>query len=44
MHFLAIGSSPVIWRYDPIITSHEFNIDYHLEHFSYLASRFHKRT
>ncbi len=39
-----LGENRVIWRYDPIIISHEFGLEYHLEHFDYLASRLNKHT
>ncbi len=33
-----IGSDRVIWRYDPIILTEEFNIAFHIKHFGILAS------
>jgi hypothetical protein len=33
-----IGSSRVIWRYDPIIITSEYSIKYHLNRFDYIAS------
>ncbi len=32
-----IGPEKVIWRYDPIILSQDYNIDYHIKQFSHLA-------
>lgn len=39
-----IGANRVIWRYDPIIISGDFGLEYHLEYFDYLASRLYKHT
>ncbi len=32
-----IGSEKVIWRYDPILLSAKFNINFHIDHFAELA-------
>ena len=34
-----IGPERVIWRYDPILLSEKYNIDYHLEYFHEIAKR-----
>ncbi len=34
-----IGSNRVVWRYDPIIISAMYPIDYHAERFSYMAKK-----
>lgn len=32
------GKEKIIWRYDPIILNENFNIDYHIKNFSYMAN------
>lgn len=39
-----IGSKRVIWRYDPIILSEKYSIDYHLKYFDYIASQLYGYT
>ncbi len=39
-----IGPDRVIWRYDPIILTEEYNIAYHIKHFEILASQLYKYT
>jgi DNA repair photolyase len=39
-----IGKEKVIWRYDPIILTNNYNIDYHCKHFEFLASKLHDYT
>ena len=34
-----IGSERVIWRYDPILLSSKYNIDYHINYFNEIAKR-----
>ena len=34
-----IGRNRVVWRYDPIFLTNEFNIDYHIKWFDYLAEK-----
>ncbi len=34
-----IGKNRIVWRYDPIIISDIYTIDYHAERFSYMAKR-----
>ncbi len=34
-----IGKKRVVWRYDPIIISDSYTIDYHTERFSYMAKK-----
>ncbi len=33
-----IGPKRVIWRYDPIIITEDFDFNYHIRHFKYIAS------
>ena len=35
-----IGSKKVIWRYDPIIITNEYDLNFHCEMFEYLAKKF----
>lgn len=39
-----IGSQKVIWRYDPILLSEKYTIDYHIKYFEKLASKLHDYT
>ncbi len=39
-----IGPDKVIWRYDPILISDIFTIEYHLKWFNYLAKRLQRHT
>ncbi len=39
-----IGKERVIWRYDPIILSDKFSIDYHLKYFDLLCSKLYGYT
>jgi hypothetical protein len=39
-----IGKNRVIWRYDPILLTERFTINYHIKYFEYLASKLHKHT
>ncbi len=39
-----IGKKRVVWRYDPIIISDIYTIDYHTKRFSYMAKRLSKYT
>lgn len=34
-----IGSKRVVWRYDPILMTHEIDIDYHIRYFEAIASK-----
>ena len=34
-----IGKEKLVWRYDPIILTEKYNIDYHRKYFSYLAEK-----
>ena len=34
-----IGSNRVIWRYDPIIFTDEFNFEFHIRNFEYIANQ-----
>ncbi|MBN2214290.1 MAG: DUF1848 domain-containing protein [Bacteroidales bacterium] len=38
------GRERVIWRYDPIVLSSEFSIDWHIRNFSFLAEQLHLHT
>lgn len=40
----AIGKQRVIWRYDPVIVTDRYSVDWHLRTFRYLASRLHSCT
>lgn len=35
-----IGAERVIWRYDPILLSHKYNIEYHLRYFEEIAKSY----
>lgn len=39
-----IGNEKVLWRYDPIILSDKYSIDYHKKHFEYLIKELHNYT
>ena len=39
-----IGKPKVIWRYDPIILSKEFTIDYHVNKFEYISRKLYPHT
>jgi DNA repair photolyase len=39
-----IGSEKVIWRYDPILITEKFNIEYHVKWYDYLASNLKNHT
>lgn len=39
-----IGRERVIWRYDPIILTERFNLDYHIKWFGYIAEELHNYT
>ncbi len=39
-----IGAEKVIWRYDPILISQKYTVDYHINYFEKLAKKLHKFT
>ena len=39
-----IGKEKVIWRYDPIILTNKYTIDYHITYFEKLAEKLHNHT
>ena len=39
-----IGKEKVIWRYDPILLSEEYTLQYHVQYFEKLAERLHQYT
>lgn len=39
-----IGKKRTIWRYDPILLSESLTIEYHIQHFEYLAKRLSSHT
>lgn len=39
-----IGSNRVVWRYDPILLSHDIGIDYHKKYFEEIAKRLYSYT
>jgi len=39
-----IGKEKVIWRYDPILLSEKYTIEYHIKYFNSLAERLHPYT
>jgi Domain of unknown function (DUF1848). len=39
-----IGKKRIIWRYDPILLSQRGDIEYHIEHFEWLAKRLSSHT
>jgi DNA repair photolyase len=39
-----VGKKRVIWRYDPILLSQRGDIEYHIEHFEWLAKRLSSHT
>lgn len=39
-----IGKEKVIWRYDPIILTDKYTIDYHIKYFELLAEKLHNYT
>ena len=39
-----IGKEKVIWRYDPIIFTDKYNIEYHLKAFEQIAKELHGYT
>ncbi len=39
-----IGKKRVVWRYDPIIITDRYTIDYHIEHFLYMVKRLSNHT
>lgn len=39
-----IGADHIIWRYDPILLSDKYSLDWHIERFSYIASKLHGYT
>jgi len=39
-----IGKDRIIWRYDPVILTHEFDIEYHVKSFRDIAAKLHSYT
>ncbi len=39
-----IGKKKIIWRYDPILLSEKYNIDYHVDHFNNMAKQLSEYT
>lgn len=39
-----IGAERIVWRYDPILVSSEYSIDWHLRHFADYCKRLEKRA
>lgn len=39
-----IGKEKIIWRYDPIILTEKYTVDYHVKYFAYIAEKIHEYT
>ena len=39
-----IGREKIIWRYDPIILTEKYNMDYHIKYFAWIAEKLCKYT
>ncbi|MGN0739159.1 MAG: DUF1848 domain-containing protein [Treponema sp.] len=39
-----IGREKIIWRYDPIILTEKYNMDYHIKYFAWIAEKLYKYT